>query len=187
MICALTAKVNNKESERRLLEGMNMFMALIVVTMMRTYLHLIKLYALTVFYVSSVQFSRSVVSYSLRPHEPQYARPPCPSPTPGVHSNSRPLSRWCHPAISSSVIPLSSCPQSLPASESFPMSQCQSYLIKWFKKKGISVVGIAQALCSRQNWFWISVLTLADMNKMIFKIPPLCRILVGRYGLSSWC
>ena len=93
MICALTAKVNNKESERRLLEGMNMFMALIVVTMMRTYLHLIKLYALTVFYVSSVQFSRSVVSYSLRPHEPQYARPPCPSPTPGVHSDSRPSSQ----------------------------------------------------------------------------------------------
>ena len=72
---------------------------------------------------SSVQFSRSVVSYSLRPHELQHAKPPCLSPTPGVHSNSRPLSRWCHPAISSSVIPFSSCPQSLPASESFPMSQ----------------------------------------------------------------
>ena len=71
----------------------------------------------------SVQFSRSVVSDSLRPHELQHARPPCPSPTPGVHSNSRPLSRWCHPAISSSVIPSSSCPQSLPASESCPMSQ----------------------------------------------------------------
>ena len=72
---------------------------------------------------SSVQFSRSVVSNALRPHESQHARPPCPSPTPGVHSNSRPSSRWCHPAISSSVIPFSSCPQSLPASESFPMSQ----------------------------------------------------------------
>jgi len=71
----------------------------------------------------SVQFSRSVVSDSLRPHESQHARPPCPSPTPGVHSNSRPSSRWCHPAISSSVMPFSSCPQSLPASESFPMSQ----------------------------------------------------------------
>ena len=73
--------------------------------------------------MSSVQFSHSVVSNSLRPHELQHARPPCPSPSPGVHSNSRPLNRWCHPAISSSVIPLSSCPQSLPASESFPMCQ----------------------------------------------------------------
>ena len=72
---------------------------------------------------SSVQFSRSVVSDSLRPHESQHARPPCPSPTPGVHSSSCPSSRRCHPAISSSVIPFSSCPQSLPASESFPMSQ----------------------------------------------------------------
>ena len=73
--------------------------------------------------VQSVQFSCSVVSDSLRPHELQHARPPCPSPTPGVHSDSRPSSQWCHPAISSSVIPFSSCPQSLPASESFPMSQ----------------------------------------------------------------
>ena len=72
---------------------------------------------------SSVQFNCSVVSNSLQPHELQHARPPCPSPTPGVHSNSRPLSQWCHPAISSSVVPFSSCPQSLPASESFPMSQ----------------------------------------------------------------
>ena len=73
--------------------------------------------------LSSVQFSCSVVSDSLRPHESQLARPPCPSPTPGVHSNSCPSSQWCHPAISSSVAPFSSCPQSLPASESFPMSQ----------------------------------------------------------------
>ena len=72
---------------------------------------------------SSVQFSHSVVSNSLRPHESQHARPPCPSPTPGVHSDSRPLSHWCHPAISSSVVPFSFCPQSLPASESFPVSQ----------------------------------------------------------------
>ena len=63
------------------------------------------------------------MSDSLRPHESQHARPPCPSPTPGLHSDSRPSSRWCHPAISSSVVPFSSCPQSLPASESFPMSQ----------------------------------------------------------------
>ena len=71
----------------------------------------------------SVQFIHSVVSDSLRPHESQHTRPPYPSPTPGVHSNSCPSSRWCHPAISSSVVPFSSCPQSLPASESFPMSQ----------------------------------------------------------------
>ena len=72
---------------------------------------------------SLVQFSRSVMSNSLRPHESQHARPPCPSPTPGVYPNSCPPSRWCHPAISSFVFPFSSCPQSLPASESFPMSQ----------------------------------------------------------------
>ena len=70
----------------------------------------------------SVQFSRSVVSDSLQPHESQYARPLCPSSTPRVHTNSRPSSRWCHPAISSSVILFSSFPQSLPASESFPMN-----------------------------------------------------------------
>ena len=73
-------------------------------------------------FYSSVKFSRSVVSESLWPHESQHARPPCPSPTPGVHSDSSPSSRWCHPAISSSVVPFSSCPYSLPASESFPMS-----------------------------------------------------------------
>ena len=71
----------------------------------------------------SVQFSRSVVSDSLRPHGPQHARSPCPSPTPGVYPNSCPLSQWCHPTISSSVVPLSSCPQSFPASASFPVSQ----------------------------------------------------------------
>ena len=71
----------------------------------------------------SVQFSRSVVSDSLRPHELQHARPLCPSPSLGVHSDSRPSSQWCYPAISSSAIPFSSCPLSLPASESFPMSQ----------------------------------------------------------------
>ena len=73
--------------------------------------------------IQSVQFSHSVVSDSLRPHEPQHARPPCPSPTPGVYSNSCPLSQWCHPTISSSVVPFFSCPQSLSASGSFPMSQ----------------------------------------------------------------
>ena len=71
----------------------------------------------------SDQISCSVVSDSLRPHESQHTRPPCPSPTPGVHSDSHPWSQWCHPAISSFVIPFSSCPQFLPASESFPVSQ----------------------------------------------------------------
>ena len=72
---------------------------------------------------SSVQFSHSVMSDSLRPHGPQHARPPCPSPTPGVHPNPCPSSQWCHPTISSSVIPFSSCRQYFPASGSFPMSQ----------------------------------------------------------------
>ena len=74
-------------------------------------------------YNFSVQFSCSVVSDSLRPHESEHARPPCPSPRPGVPSDSRPSNQWCHPGLSSSVIPFSSCPQSLPASDSFPMSQ----------------------------------------------------------------
>ena len=72
---------------------------------------------------SSIQFSHSVVSDSLRHHESQHARPPCPSPTPEVHLNPCPLSRWCHPTILSSTVPLSFCPQSFPASRSFPMSQ----------------------------------------------------------------
>ena len=71
----------------------------------------------------SVQYTHSVVSDNLWPHELQHARPPCPSPTPGVHPNPCPSSRWCYPTISSSVVPFSSCPQSLPASGSFPMIQ----------------------------------------------------------------
>ena len=77
--------------------------------------------------LNSVQFSHSVLSNSLQPHEHQHARPLCPSPTPRVYSNSCPLSQWCHPAISSSVVPFSSCPQYLPASGSFPASQ----LFQW--------------------------------------------------------
>ena len=80
-------------------------------------------FAFLLFYFSSVHFSHSVMSDSLRPHESQHARPPCSSPTLTVHSDSCPSSQWCHPAISSSVVPFSYCPQSLPASESFPMSQ----------------------------------------------------------------
>ena len=86
----------------------------------------------------SVQFSHSVMSNSLRPHESQHVRPPWPSPTPGVHSNSRPSSRWCHSAISSSVVPFSSYPLSLPASGSFPMSQ----LFAWGgQSTGVSASG----------------------------------------------
>ena len=85
---------------------------------------------------SWVQFSRSVVSDSLRPHESQHVRPPCPSPTPGIHPDSCPSSRWCHAAISSSGVPFSSCPQPLPASESFPVSQ----LFTWGgQSTGVSV------------------------------------------------
>ena len=79
-----------------------------------------------------VQLSRSVMCDSLRPHEPQHARPPCPSPTPGVYPNPCPLSQWCHPTISSSVVPFSSCPQSFPGSGSFPMSQL-------FESGGLSI------------------------------------------------
>ena len=83
-------------------------------------------------YMHTYQISLSVVSDSLWPHESQYSRPSCPSPTPGVHSDSHPLSQWCHPAISSSVVPFSSCPQSLPASESFPMSQLRMRYPKYW-------------------------------------------------------
>ena len=97
--------------------------------------------------IRSDQISRSVVSDSLRPHELQHARPPYSSPTPGVHSNSRPSSQWCHPAISSSVVPFSSCLQYLSASESFPMSQ----LFTWGgQSTGVS----ALAFGGVDNWLW---------------------------------
>ena len=106
---------------------------------------------------SSVQSLSRVVS--LQPHESQHARPLCPSPTPGVHSNSCPQSRWCHPAISSSVVPFSSCPQSLPASESFPKSQ----LFAW-GGQSIGVSALALVLPKNtQDWSplgwtgWISL------------------------------
>ena len=101
---------------------MNTFVHLCV-AFVTTTTHYYLLKSLVSVQFSSVQFSRSVMSDSLWPHESQHARPPCPSPTPGVHSNSCSLSQWCHPAIASSVVPFSSCPQSLPASGSFPMSQ----------------------------------------------------------------
>ena len=88
-----------------------------------TFLYIFIIKFFDVLAIRSDQISRSVVSDSLRPHESQHARPPCASPTPRVHSDSRPSSQWCHPAISSSNVPFSSCPQSLPASGSFPMNQ----------------------------------------------------------------
>ena len=107
----------------------------------------------------SVQFSCSVMSDSLWPHELQQARPPCPSPTPRVHSNSLPSSLWCHLAISSSVVPFYSSPQSLPASESFPMSQ----LFAW-GGQSIGVLALASVLPKNtQDWSplgwtgWISL------------------------------
>ena len=110
------------------------------------------------FLVGSVQFSRSVVSDSLWPHEPQHTRPPCPSLTPGVYPNPCPSSRWCHPATSSSV-PFSSCPQSLPASGSFPMSQ----LFAWGgKSTGVSASASVLPMNTQDSsplgWTgWISV------------------------------
>ena len=109
--------------------------------------------------VHSVQFSRSVVSDSLWHQDSQHARPPCPSPSPGVHLDSRPSSQWCHPAISSSVVPFSSCPQSLPASESFPMSQ----LFTWGgQNTGVSASASfppkkSQGLSPSEGTGWISL------------------------------
>ena len=108
---------------------------------------------------SSVQFSRSVMSNSLWPHEPQHARPPCPSLTPRVYPNLCPSGQWCHQAISSSVIPFSSCPKSLPASGSFPMSQ----LFTW----GGPSIGVSASasvlLMNTQDWSplgWTSWISL---------------------------
>ena len=110
-------------------------------------------------HIISVQFSRSVMSDSLRPHEPQHARPPCPSSTPKVHPNPCPLSWWCHPTISSSVIPFSSFPQSFPASGSFQISQL-------FTSDGQSIGVSASTLVlpmNIQDWFplgWTGLISL---------------------------
>ena len=107
----------------------------------------------------SVQFSHSVMSDSLRPHGLQHTRPPCPSPTPGAYSNSCPLSRWCHPTISSSVIPFSSHLQSFPASGSFPMSQ---FFTSGGQSIGVSASAWALPM-NIQDWYplgwtgWISL------------------------------
>ena len=126
--------------------------------------------------IRSDQISRSVVSDSLRPHELQHPRPPCPSPTPGVHSDSRPSSQWCHPAISSSVVPFSSCPQSLPASESFPMSQ----LFAWGgQSTGVSASASflpkksqGWSPCSHSPWNYPSQNTRVGSHSLLQGILP---------------
>ena len=108
-----------------------------------------QIYSIAPCLFSSVQFSHSVMSDSLRPHGLQHVRPPCPSPTPGVYSNSCLLSQWCHPTISFSAIPFSSCLQSFPASRSFPMSQ-------FFASSGQSIGASASATVlpvNIQDWF----------------------------------
>ena len=118
---------------------------------------------------SSVQFSYSVVSDSLQPHESQHTRPPCPSQIPGVHSDSRPLSQWCHPAISSTVVPFSSCPQSLSASESFPMSQ----LFTWGgQSTGVSALAsfLPKKSQGRSPSEWTGWLDLQNQQKLKGKI-----------------
>ena len=127
-----------------------------ILFLIEIYLLLLSNYARLIF---SVQFSHSVMSDSLRPHESQHSRPPCPSPTPGVHPNSHPSSRWCHPAISSSVVPFSFCPQSLPESGSFPMSQ----LFAWSgQSTGVSALASflpkkSQGLSPSEWTGWISL------------------------------
>ena len=126
------------------------------------------------------QFSHWVVSDSLRPHESQHARPLCPSPTPWVYPNSCPLSRWCHPAILSSVVPFSSCPQSLPASGSFPMSQ----LFTW-GGQSIGISASASVLpMNTQDWSplgwtgWISLQRLGVGVDKMDKVDQKVQLLV---------
>ena len=116
----------------------------------------------------SVQFSHSVVSDSLQPHESQHARPPCPSPTPRVYPNSCPLSWWCHPAISFSIIPFSSCPQSFPASGSFPMSQ----LFAW----GGPSIGVSASVSVHHTKCWTGWSTSWNQDcQEKYQWPRICR------------
>ena len=109
---------------------------------------------------SSLQFSYSVMFNSLQPHGLQHARPPCPSPTPGVYPNSGPLSWWCHPTISSSVVPFSSCLQSFPASGSFPVSQ-------HFPSGGQSIgasASVSVLTMNIQGWFPLRLTALISLQ-----------------------
>ena len=132
---------------------------------------------------SSLQFSRSVMSDSLWPHKLHHAGPLCPSPTLGVHPNSCPSSQWCHPAISSSVVPFSSCPQSLPAAGSFPMSQ----LFTW-GGQSIGVSALASVLpVNTQNWSpleWIGWISL--QSKGLSKISPMAQFKIINYSALSF-
>ena len=127
---------------------------------------------------SSVQFSRSVVSNFLWPHELQHARPPCLPPTPRVHPNPCPLSRWCHPSISSSVAPFSFCPQSLPASGSFQMSLRRVWRlfkklkIEWLYDLSIPLVGIKldKTVILKDTWTSVFFMALFTILK-IWKHP----------------
>ena len=129
----------------------------------------IKLFSAVSKTVSSVQFSCSVVSDSLRPHRLQHTRPPCPSPTPGVYSNSCPLSQWCHPTVSSSVILFSSCPQSFPASGSFQMSQ---FLTSGGQSIGVSA-SVSVLPVNIQDWFplgwtgWVSLQSRKTLKSLL--------------------
>ena len=123
-------------------------------------------YILFNYLFSSVQLSLSVVSDSLRPHESQNAGPPCPSPNPGVHPNSCPSSRWWHPVISSSVIPFSSCLQSLPASESIPMSQ----LFTWGGQSiGVSASALVLPMLISFRMDWLDLLAVQGNLKSLLQ------------------
>ena len=139
------------------------------------------------------------MSDSLQPHELQHARPPCPSPTPGVHSNSCPLSLWCHPAISSSVVPFSSCTQSLPASESFPMSQLFAWGGQSIESFSFSIISSKE---HTQDWSpsewtgWISLqskglsrvfLTPKYRHKKIYLYHPGSTTALGIYWRPQVC
>jgi len=144
------------------------------------------------FNIYSLQFSRSVVSDSLQPHESQHTRPPCPSPAPGVHSNSCPLSQWCHPAISSSVVPFSSCPQSLPASESFPVSQLMRWPKYWsFSFSIIPPKEIPGLISFRMDW--LDLLVVQGTLKSLLqhhssKASILWRLAAFKHTVQSpWC
>ena len=151
------------------------------------------------------QFSCSVMSNSLWPHEPQHARPPCPSPTPGVHPNLCALSRWCHPTISSSVVPFSSYPQFFPASGSFQMSQ-------FFTLGGQRIGASASASVlpmNIQDWFplgwtgWISLQSKAlsrvfsrttvqrhpffSTQTSLWSNPQICTWLLEKSHSCAWC
>ena len=141
----------------------------------------------TLFSWGSVQFSHLVVSDSLRPHESQHARPPCPSPTPGVHSDSRPSSPWCHQAISSSVVPFSSCLQSLPASKSFPMSQ----LYRSFSFSIIPSKEIPGPISFRMDWLDLlavqgSLKSLLQHHSSKASIHQCLAFFVVQFSLHTW-